>query len=124
MLGDLTTIAPNPGHYALAALEKVGVIKTVITQNIDNLHQRAGSKNVLDYHGNAFKLRCRDCTMRFDEKEYDLQGLWKEGKLPPLCRHSGRKQAVGLIAAGGHGDMSSTRADAIPGNMASSAPRR
>lgn len=89
LLGDLTTIAPNPGHYALAELEKEGFLKTVITQNVDNLHQRAGSKNVLDYHGNAFKLRCKDCTMRFDSKEYDLQRLWDEGKLPPLCRHCG-----------------------------------
>lgn len=89
LLGDLTAIAPNPGHYALAELEKVGALKTVITQNVDNLHQRAGSKNVFDYHGNAFKLRCKDCTTRFDSREYDLQGLWKEGKLPPLCRHCG-----------------------------------
>jgi NAD-dependent deacetylase len=89
LLGDLSEIAPNPGHYALAELEKEGFLKTVITQNIDNLHQRAGSKNVLDYHGNAFKLRCKDCTMRFDSEEYDLQRLWHEEKLPPLCRHCG-----------------------------------
>ena len=89
LLGDLTAIAPNPGHYALAELEKMGALKTVITQNVDNLHQGAGSKNVLDYHGNAFKLRCKDCTTRFDSREYDLQGLWKQGKLPPLCRHCG-----------------------------------
>ena len=42
LLGDLTEIAPNPGHYALAELEKVGALKTVITQNVDNLHQKAG----------------------------------------------------------------------------------
>ncbi len=89
LLGDLTEIAPNPGHYALAELEKEGFLKTVITQNIDNLHQRAGSKNVLDYHGNAFKLRCKECTARFDSNEYDLKGLWDEGKLPPLCKHCG-----------------------------------
>jgi len=87
LLGDLTTIAPNPGHFALAKMEEEGILKTVITQNIDNLHQRAGSRNVLDYHGNAFKLRCKDCTARYDVKEYDLARLWEKGKLPPLCRH-------------------------------------
>jgi NAD-dependent deacetylase len=89
LLGDLTTIAPNPGHYALAELEKQGILKTVITQNIDNLHQRAGNKNVLDYHGNAFKLRCKDCSTRYGLEEYDLKRLWEEGKLPPFCRHCG-----------------------------------
>jgi len=41
LLGDLGRIKPNPGHYALAELEKMGMLKRVITQNIDNLHQRA-----------------------------------------------------------------------------------
>lgn len=78
-------VKPNPGHYALAELEKMGILKCVITQNVDNLHQRAGSKNVLDYHGNAFKLRCPNCGNRFDLKEYDLVKLKEDGKLPPLC---------------------------------------
>jgi NAD-dependent deacetylase len=78
-------VRPNPGHYALAELEKMGILKWVITQNVDNLHQRAGSKNVLDYHGNALKLRCTSCGNRFDVKGYDLEKLKEEGKLPPLC---------------------------------------
>lgn len=85
LLGDLNRVRPNPGHTSLAELERIGILKWVITQNVDNLHQRAGSKNVLDYHGNAFKLRCPHCGNRFDSKGYDLEKLREEGKLPPLC---------------------------------------
>lgn len=56
---------PNPAHYALAELEEMGRLKAVITQNIDNLHQRAGSKKVIELHGNArgaICLRCGDTT--------------------------------------------------------------
>ena len=89
LLGDLGKVKPNPGHYSLAELEKVGILKWVITQNVDNLHQRAGSKNVLDYHGNASKLRCADCNTRFNSEEYDLERLRREGKLPPRCKRCG-----------------------------------
>jgi NAD-dependent deacetylase len=89
VIGDLVKVVekvkPNPGHYALAELEKMGILKCVITQNVDNLHRRAGSKSVLDYHGNAFKLRCPNCGSRFDLKEYDLEKLKEDGKLPPRC---------------------------------------
>lgn len=89
LLGDLGKIAPNPGHYALAELERIGHLKAVITQNIDNLHQRAGSERVLDYHGNESRLRCASCHARYDREEYDLEGLRKEDRLPPLCRECG-----------------------------------
>jgi NAD-dependent deacetylase len=89
LLGDLDKTTPNPGHYALAELERKGILKCIITQNIDNLHQKAGSKKVLDYHGNAFKLRCISCSGRFEAKEFDLQRLRIEDQLPPLCRKCG-----------------------------------
>ena len=86
ILGDLGKILPNPGHYALAKLGELGILKCVITQNIDNLHELAGSENVYDYHGNAFKLRCIRCDSRFSIEEYDLNGLKSSGKLPPHCK--------------------------------------
>jgi len=89
LFGDLSRVKPNPGHHALAELEKLGIVKRVVTQNIDNLHQRAESKNVLDYHGNTSKLRCADCNARFDSAEYDLHSLKEEGKLPPRCEKCG-----------------------------------
>ena len=86
LLGDLTNAAPNPGHYALAELEKIGILKCVVTQNIDNLHQKAGSQRVLDYHGNISLLRCVSCDARFDPGEFHLDRLLAEDRLPPLCR--------------------------------------
>ena len=86
VLGDLHKVKPNPGHYALAELEKLGILKWVITQNVDNLHERAGNEHVLDYHGNAFKLRCPACAARYFTDEYDLAQLREEGRLPPLLQ--------------------------------------
>jgi len=89
MLGDLSAAVPNPGHYALARLEEMGILKCLITQNIDNLHETAGSRRVLDYHGNSFKLRCVRCNARYPVAEYDLAKLKAEGRLPPQCKKCG-----------------------------------
>ena len=86
LLGDLSNIKPNPGHYALAKLGNMGILKCIITQNIDNLHERACSDKVYDYHGNAFKLRCVICGTRYGLEEYDLNALNEAGKLPPHCK--------------------------------------
>jgi NAD-dependent deacetylase len=56
---------PNPAHYALAELERMGIMTMVITQNIDNLHSDAGNKNVLEVHGNLFRARCLRCDRRY-----------------------------------------------------------
>ncbi len=53
---------PNPGHKALAKLEKLGYIKVLITQNIDDLHQRAHSKNIIEVHGNLREAYCQGCN--------------------------------------------------------------
>jgi len=52
---------PNPAHCALAELEKQGILQGIITQNVDNLHQAAGSQNVVEYHGNAHRFVCLNC---------------------------------------------------------------
>lgn len=52
---------PNAAHSALAELEEWGFLKAVITQNVDNLHQEAGSRRVIEYHGNARQVVCMDC---------------------------------------------------------------
>ena len=57
---------PNFAHIALARLEEDGKLKAVITQNIDNLHQKAGSKNVLELHGTLYKNYCTKCGKKFD----------------------------------------------------------
>ena len=89
ILGDLSKARPNLGHYALVDLEKKGIIKCIITQNVDNLHEMAGSGKVLDYHGNLYKLRCVGCNARYAEAEYDLNQLLTAKKLPPRCNKCG-----------------------------------
>ena len=89
LLGDLDRYVPNPGHQALAELEKMGILKWVVTQNIDGLHQKAGSRGVLDYHGNAFKLRCVACSTRYELGGFDLKKMLVEDRLPPLCSACG-----------------------------------
>ena len=63
---------PNPAHYALAKLEKEGKLSAVITQNIDGLHQKAGSVNVLELHGSVLRNYCMTCG-----KYYGLEDVLK-----------------------------------------------
>lgn len=63
---------PNPAHLALARLEEMGKLKAVITQNIDNLHQEAGSKNVIELHGTVMKNHCLSCK-KFHPLAYVLE---------------------------------------------------
>ena len=58
--------SPNEAHRVLARLEDRGILKAVITQNIDNLHRRAGSRNVIEYHGSSRELVCLGCGGRRD----------------------------------------------------------
>lgn len=64
---------PNPAHYALAELEARGHLLGVITQNVDNLHQAAGSKNVIEYHGNAHRFVCRACRGQWPREALDFE---------------------------------------------------
>jgi NAD-dependent deacetylase len=79
----LSSAAPNPAHLALAELERRGRVHCVITQNVDSLHQRAGSRNVIEFHGNGRKLRCDQCG-----EKYQRQGLALE-TMPPTCSCGG-----------------------------------
>ncbi len=74
---------PNPGHYAFAELESMGVLKFLITQNVDNLHIAAGSSNIAEIHGNYRLVRCTGCVSRFPRKEISLD------EIPPLCPRCG-----------------------------------
>lgn len=60
----LTRAEPNPGHLALAALERRGLVQSLITQNIDGLHDRAGSQDVVEVHGSIRTARCLECGER------------------------------------------------------------
>lgn len=76
---------PNDCHIALAKLEKMGKLKAIVTQNIDGLHQKAGSKAVYELHGSTERNYCRKCGKKFDV-EYILKA---EGE--PICDECGGK---------------------------------
>ena len=59
---------PNPGHHALARLEAGGFIRQLVTQNVDGLHQKAGSRRVVDLHGRIDTVECLDCRNRFSRE--------------------------------------------------------
>jgi NAD-dependent deacetylase len=75
-------VAPNPGHQALVSMERFVPDVTVITQNVDGLHQRAGSKRVIELHGNINRVKCA--------VEGTVMETWEETDTPPpLCPHCG-----------------------------------
>ena len=75
----LESAQPHGAHYALAELEDMGILKYLITQNVDNLHLAAGSKKVAEIHGNFTKLRCIECNARYSRDQISLEAL------PPRC---------------------------------------
>ena len=74
---------PNAAHIALAKLEKMGKLKAIVTQNIDGLHQLAGSKNVYELHGSVLRNYCMNCHAFYDEK------FILESKGIPTCTKCG-----------------------------------
>ena len=77
-------VAPNAAHRFLAGLERAGKLKAVVTQNIDGLHQAAGSKRVLELHGNWTRLECTGCGARSTIDDFDEA---RAGRVPhcPSC---------------------------------------
>ena len=71
--------APNPAHAVLSSLERMGILRAVVTQNVDGLHQAGGSRRVIEYHGNLDELICVYCWKRFATRE-----RWVIGEVP-LC---------------------------------------
>jgi NAD-dependent deacetylase len=89
---------PNPAHRSLADFERSGIVQVIITQNIDGLHQRAGSKNVLEVHGSWRSLTCTACFQCFEAK-YFIQPFLKEGSIP-YCQNCGSVLKPDLILVG------------------------
>jgi len=81
--GIIAAAQPNPGHLALAALESRTPAFTLITQNVDGLHQRSGSRNVLEIHGSIWMLRCTSCGESQSNHQVPL------ATLPPECACGG-----------------------------------
>lgn len=85
----ISNVTPNPGHVALAAMEKLYADFTLITQNVDNLHRLAGSRNILELHGNIMRSFCIDCQADYP----DVSALAKDEA--PRCT-----SCAGLIRPG------------------------
>ena len=80
--GIIAEVTPNEGHYAIAELENIFSDFTLITQNVDGLHRAAGSKNIIEVHGNIHRSYCIDCEREYQEVTIDENGR-------PVCECGG-----------------------------------
>ena len=85
--GEFGAAKPNTGHQVLARWEAAGRLRAVITQNIDGLHQAAGSKRVLELHGTAMEIVCLSCEQRFAPEP--MMAAFRETGTAPLCESCG-----------------------------------
>jgi NAD-dependent deacetylase len=83
LAGQIFNAQPNAAHRALAELEGAGAAQTIITQNIDMLHQKAGSKRVIEMHGTLQTLSCTRCYRKFNSEGF-IQPFIERGTIP-LC---------------------------------------
>jgi NAD-dependent deacetylase len=86
----MRAVKPNPGHFAIAALERLVPQVTVITQNVDGLHILAGSSEVIELHGNIWHNLCADCHKPVPESELSQD-------TPPVCPHCGGHIRPGVV---------------------------
>lgn len=92
--GVLETLKPNPAHHAIAAWQDRFADFCLVTQNVDGLHQRAGSRDVTELHGNVWRGRCTECGSRYDLRELGI----KEGV--PLCWDCGNSLRPDVVLFG------------------------
>jgi len=79
MFSLIMTAKPNPAHIGLAELERMGLLSSVITQNVDGLHQAAGNTKVIEFHGTHRTLSCLNCSTKIEGTSLTLEDL------PPRC---------------------------------------
>lgn len=96
--GELFSAKPNPSHFAIARLEKLGVAPVVVTQNIDGLHQAAGSTDVIEVHGTVREIVCLDCGDRGPVE--DTVARVEAGEEDPSCLCCGGILKVATISFG------------------------
>ena len=80
---DIFRARPNRGHKALTKLQKMGKLRGVLTQNIDRLHHKAHTKNIVEFHGNAYEAKCMSCGQIYEITKMVNQVM--RGKTTPSC---------------------------------------
>ena len=93
MADDFACAQPNAGHLTIARWEQAGRIEAVITQNIDGLHQQAGSRRVLELHGTARWVACIDCDERYEPLPL-IEAFRAEQAVPPCAACGGRLKSA------------------------------
>ncbi len=85
LLADVLAAKPNPAHYAIAEMQKAGHFSAIVTQNIDGLHQKAGSSNVLEVHGSLETATCTMCYRTYRSEQF-IPKFLETGEMP-RCPH-------------------------------------
>lgn len=93
--GVIEKLAPNPAHEALARWQERFRDFTLVTQNIDGLHQAAGAHDVIELHGSLWRARCMRCSSRYDLRELD-----ELKERPPICRLCGNHLRPDVVLFG------------------------
>lgn len=96
---EFAAAEPNVGHRVIARWESIGLIRGVITQNIDGLHQIAGNQNVLQLHGTAREIACLDCGARYDADSL-VREFQRTDQVPPCRRCTGGRLKHATISFG------------------------
>jgi NAD-dependent deacetylase len=98
LLMGMRNAEPNDAHLVLAKMEQDGYIQGIITQNIDNLHHKAGSKQVWEVHGNTRDAQCTSCGQVVSVSE--LEASLNRGEMPPRCKSCGGKLRPAVVLFG------------------------
>jgi NAD-dependent deacetylase len=98
LAGIILEAQPNLAHFSLAKLQHLGYVQTIITQNIDALHQRAGSQNVLEVHGSLETMTCTGCYQRVKARDY-MEAYLERAEMP-YCAGCGAVLKPDLVLMG------------------------
>jgi NAD-dependent deacetylase len=98
LISRIIKAQPNPAHLAIACMEQAGFVEAIITQNIDNLHQKAGSNHVYETHGSLLSLSCTQCFLKTSSDPF-LESLIDKGQIP-VCPNCGSVLKPNVILFG------------------------
>jgi NAD-dependent deacetylase len=104
---DVLNAIPNQGHYSLKSMQDLKLLNEIITQNTDGLHQKSGSKEIIELHGNASKCVCLSCGRKYDTK--DCEESFQRTLSTPLCKNCNYPLKPDVVLFGEQLDNSNLR---------------